>query len=308
MEPILVVGADTVVGANLCVHWAERFEICGLSESRVPLDECQLITGAAARRDPKAILAEHQPKTVILCGPASQSSWDPATLSAISATCVSQAETWAAAAQTAGIHFVFISADAVFSGPWMFHDEDSESVCGSGPAATIRQAEAAVMAAHPDAMIIRTNAYGWAPGGRGWLETVLAKIEARRPLDLDPIRHATPILATDLADILERALEQSLTGVYHLAGAERISPLAFAQRLAGQFNLPWLPVAKESALTDAPTGFGASESSLQTKKLRRDLCLAMPLLSESLDRLEAQQINGDRARLGAHGPLQLRAA
>jgi len=41
------------------------------------------------------------------------------------------------------------------------------------------------------------------------------------------MRHSTPILATDFAEILERAYQQKLRGTYHLAGAERINPFRF---------------------------------------------------------------------------------
>jgi dTDP-4-dehydrorhamnose reductase len=191
----------------------------------------------------------------------------------------------------------------------MFHDDEGDSHCPSREAAILRAAEEEVCRRHPTPLVIRTNVYGWSTGGRqGWLETVLAMIEARRLNALDGVRHATPILATDLADILEQALAVDLQGTYHIAGAERISPRGFAQRLAGQFNLPWVPLPRENPLTEAPSGFGTGECALQTKKIRRDLCLPMPLLGESLDRLEAQQINGHREQLAPNGTVQLRAA
>jgi len=191
----------------------------------------------------------------------------------------------------------------------MFHDEEGESHCTTSPATAIRALEGDIARICDDSLIVRTNAYGWSPvANAGWLENILALIEARRPVQLDPIRHATPILATDLAEILEKMLTEKLTGTYNVAGAERISPMGFAQRLAGQFNLPWIPARTASVQTEVPTGFGAGECSLQTRKLRRDLCIPMPLLSESLTRLEAQQINGHREKLAPNATVQLRAA
>jgi dTDP-4-dehydrorhamnose reductase len=309
VDPVLIIGAETVVGANLCVHWSEKFDVVGASDSRLNLHGCEIVHAAAGRRGLSSLIAERKPSTIVYCGPASISSWSSQFEPAIGEGLVSDAREVAAAAAKSGCRLAYISSDAVFSGPWMFHEEDSECLCTSHEAQALRDAESEVLRQHPRALVIRTNAYGWSPSGReGWLETVLATIEARRHSSLDSIRHATPILATDLAEILEQALAIQLQGCYHVAGAERISPLGFAQRLAGQFNLPWVPVARESALTQAPTGFGSGECSLQTKKIRRDLCVAMPLLCESLDRLESQQINGHRERIAPNGTVQLRAA
>ena len=154
-----------------------------------------------------------------------------------------------------------------------------------------------MLAAHSEALIIRTNAFGWSPTGEGLIESLFQQIEGHRIVDQDHIRHATPILASDLADIIERAVAEELTGIYHVAGAERVSPMAFAQRLADQFDLPWLASRRETSLSERPAGFGAGESSLQTKKIRKALCVAMPMIAEGLDRLSRQQVDGHRDAL-----------
>lgn len=309
VDPVLIIGAETVIGANLCVHWSEKFQVVGSSKSRLTLHGCEIVQGGSARRAISSLISDHKPATVVYCGPASTSSWNLQAGSGIDEHLIAEAREMAEAVERARCKLVYVSSDAVFTGPWMFHEEDGEGLCESREARVLRETEEAILRQLPGALVIRTNAYGWSPSGRdGWLETILATIEARRISSLDSIRHATPILATDLADLLEQALAIDLNGSYHIGGAERVSPLGFAQRLAGQFNLPWVPVARESALTEAPSGFGCGECSLQTKKIRRDLCLAMPLLGESLDRLESQQINGHRERIAPNGTVQLRAA
>jgi len=310
VNPILVVGAETVVGANLAIHFADRYDVFAASlAGRLDLVDCQVLPETGDQLSAERTVAEVRPQTVVLCGAASRSSWDSSSVKAVRAETTQTMSAWATAANAIGAKTVLMSSDAIFTGPWMFHDEDGESHCATSTAAAIRKTEAAVAEACENSLIVRTNAFGWSPSRTaGWLENTLALIEARRPILLDPVRHATPILATDLAEILEKMLIEDLTGAYHVAGAERISPLGFAQRLAGQFNLPWIPARKASVQTEAPAGFGAGECSLQTRKLRRDLCIPMPLLSESLARLEGQQINGHREKLAPNATVQLRAA
>ena len=300
MSTILVVGIDSTVGANIASHLAERHSVCGLSgNGRVEIEGCQ--TGPVRTASPAEHIHEQQPDWVLYCGPESVSCWEPAAVDGLGESSVETAAAWAAAAQS-DCQFTFISSDAAFTGPWIFHDEESLAVCRSSAAGFLRAAEQRVREACPSSLIVRTNAFGWSPsGGAGWVESLLQRIESRRNVDSDCVRHATPILATDLADILERACQEELSGVYHVAGAERISPLQFAQRLADQFDLPWLNVRREQSLTERPEGFGAGETSLQTKKVRKALCVAMPMLSEGLARLQAQQINGFRDRFAQTG-------
>ena len=299
MNTILVVGVESVIGANLAAHLADRHSIIGLSSADIRIDGCdveRLVDDEA--RDASRWLRSARPDWLVYCGPEASSAWDGGTARQLADGAPAAAGCWAAAAHAADCPFTMISSDAVFTGPWMFHDEESLAVCRSSEAARIRDAERAVREQCPAALIVRTNAFGWSvDGDGGWIESQLAAIESRRSLETDCIRHATPLLATDLADILERARLEQLAGTYHVAGAERVSPTQFAQRLADQFDLPWLSVRREQSLLERPEGFGVGETSLQTKKIRKALCVAMPMLSEGLGRLRAQQLSGFRDRL-----------
>lgn len=299
MEHLLVVGIDTVVGANVAASLSDRYRTSTLDpQGKYDIANCDAVDPADA---PEKILADVRPDVVIYCGPASRSAWEPGMRESIQDSLVAEARDWATAAHETGAHFVMISSDAVFTGPWMFHVESSPGLCQSFQSQAIRAAEQQVNDACPAALIIRTNAFGWSvAGGDGWVESLLQEIQSNRVVRQDHIRHATPILATDLANILERACLEVLSGTYHIGGAERVSPLMFAQRLADQFDLPWLSVRKESALSELPQGFSEGECSLQTKAIRMALCVAMPLLSEGLARLQEQAENGYRERLRGH--------
>ena len=104
---------------------------------------------------------------------------------------------WARAVRDAGCRLTYLSSDAVFTGPWLFHAEDSPHHCQSLEAVRLRSYEELVARVVPDALIVRTHAFGWSPDGEGWVESLLGDLEDRAA-DADPVRHATPILATDL--------------------------------------------------------------------------------------------------------------
>lgn len=300
MDNILVIGVDTIAGANLALSLAEKYRVTTWHpEDKFDIVNCDALDPADA---PRSAIEQTSPDWVIYCGAAACSSWDQESAQHIDASIVGRAVEWASACEDAKTRFVMISSDGVFTGPWMFHDEESIGCCQSDQAVAIRATEEAVLNTAPHALILRTNVFGWSadPARNGWLENLLSEVEMRRIVEQDSIRHASPILATDLAAIVERACLENISGTFHVAGAERVSPLTFTQRLSDQFELPWLSIRKEATLNELPVEFGAGESSLQTKEIRKALCVAMPLLSEGLQRLREQSENGYREKLAGN--------
>jgi dTDP-4-dehydrorhamnose reductase len=308
MENILVVGIHTVVGANLAASLSDESPVVGLtSADSTSIAACQ--TAYSGSDDIETVrnwMASVRPSRVIYCGPAAQSSWQTDAVAELNSRAVVAARNWAQAAVEFDCRLTVVSSDAAFTGPWMFHDEESACTCPSGPARTIREIEREVVGLCSEALIVRTNAYGWSPagGGPGWIEAILAELEEDAAQAFDSIRHATPILAADLAKILNRAHDEQLQGVYHIAGAERVNPAQFVQRLADQFGLSYLRPLVVRTLSERPTGFGSGETSLATKKIRRALGVPMPMVAEGLSRLYEQLHDGHRDRLNA-APAQI---
>lgn len=302
MDTILIVGSETVVGANLAAHWADRYRIIALSSNRsISIAGCE--SAVCRNHDEESVrewIASEQPRWIIYCGAAAQSNWERSELGLAHDESALPAENWAKVSAEFARPSTFISSDAVFTGPWMFHAEDCTSLCESRPAAMIRAVENRVAELCPAALIVRTNAFGWSPqaAGTGWIERTLAQLEAATPR-FDGVRHATPILATDFADVLELALQQGLSGVYHIGGAERINPARFVQRLADRFGFTDACIEEtwSADATERPTGFGRGETSLRTQKIRRALGVSMPLIEDGLERLFRQQYDGYLDRL-----------
>ena len=317
MDHLLVYGIDTVAGANIAATLADRYQITGISRTvPVSIEGCTCIlhqdnTSQAA----DDLIEAHSPDWIIHCGEASKSTWFESEHS-INQSIVDETKHWAKATSNHEIAFTIISSDAVYTGPWMFHEEEGESFCDSSSATAIREMETEVAKANPEALIVRTNVFGWTPGdlGEGWIEQLLDCMEEKRIEEIDGHCYATPILASDLANILHRAFDEELTGLFHIAAAERVTPLQFVRKLADQFNSAWLSEMTCqrtcSPVESRPNGFGQGESSLQTKKIRKALCVAMPTLSEGLERLHEQSFNGycDAMSASDVSELQSRAA
>ncbi|MBI1348974.1 sugar nucleotide-binding protein [bacterium] len=308
MDSVLVVGAETVVGANLSAELSQTAQVSVISRD----DRQSWAFGSFAYCPAHAAAAHYVrirqqvPRRIIYCGQGSFSSWDGRSVT-------SELETLSAcldAAKALSASFTLISSDAIFTGPWMFHAENSQSLCLSPAARLLREAEEVVLAELPDALMLRTHTFGWSPlpDSETWLNSVLHGLHLKQPLALNPLPHASPILATDLVAILAKAWQAGLNGIYHAAGAERVNPVRFAEKLALHTGSDWIAGQPPTTLDGLPSGFGLGETSLQTRKLRRALGISMPLFNEGLSRLFEQATSGYRDRLQGTSTAMARAA
>lgn len=291
MDSIYVVGTDTLAGANLAAHWTDG----GRSVSGFRREIHNLDGGPTALDEARAQLAAAKPNLVVYCGAASESAWS---YPAINAAADADLRVWSRAVREIGCRFTYLSSDAIFTGPWLFHAEDSTHHCHSLEAGRIRSMEELVERILPESLIVRTNLFGWSADGLGWIESLIASLEDGTATG-DAVRHATPILATDLAHILKRAHEEELTGVLHIGGAERVSHAAFLRMLGEEFDLDVPHAAQSEVLATSATGFGRGESSLRSTRAKNVLNLAMPSLADGLTRLNAQNTDGFRSRLAS---------
>ncbi len=297
MQKVLVTGVDEVVGANIAWSLTDRYELVALSGRGAAPADCRLLD--CDPNDPvevaKAIEAE-APRHVIHCGPLSRSAWDLTDAAAIDfdheLRLVRQlAET----TEQIDSRLIVISTDGVFAGPRMFHAENARP----NPSSRIGEAAVAMeqALAGSSALVIRTHAYGWSPAGAdaNYAERLWSLLSQGEPCEADAERHATPILASDLAELIYKAMRLQLEGVVHMAGAERTSLFRFAAALAAAGGF----AGRQVRLSDGPPPRrgNVDETSLNTQLVRRQLGVAMPLLREGLARFAAQAHNGYRDHL-----------
>ncbi len=293
MERLLVTGIDHPLGSNLALALVERFEVLGLySQDAI---ECGEFATSHADPGNRLLLDElgqdWRPQWIIHCGPLSSSSWDATGSEQLPEQEPRMVAQWAKLADELSARLTVISSDVVFSGPRMFHEEMSPAHNPSPRAAQVRAMERALE--HTSALVIRTHAYGWSPvpDHADFAQRAYESLVSGRPVEADGRRHATPILATDLAELLVRAYEKRIEGLHHLSGAERTSPFRFVSQLATAFGLH-APNESSTATSTSTDG----ETSLNSKRARRVLEMATPMLREGLNRFAEQAQQGWRNR------------
>ncbi len=304
MRPtVLVTGAETMLGANLAVRLAERARVVGFCRGRpILLDGCE-----TTRWEPGNVRAWKRhvrrigPQWILHCGGIACGSWDLPETAPDGAEEARICVELARLAADGITRLTVVSTDAVFAGPRMFHSESSPAGNDGAFARAAREVEQALEATA--ALVVRTHAYGWSPTGMepGFAERAWQALSDGLPRAFECDWHATPILASDLADLLWQAYRRGLRGLYHVAGAERTSAYRFAGELAFAFGLPNHAQAVEldaEETTERCRG-RLCETSLDTRAACRALEWPMPLLGEGLERFARQSQNGTRERLRA---------
>jgi dTDP-4-dehydrorhamnose reductase len=304
VETLFITGINTVVGSNLAACFSKKYQIIGINHG--PADILSLAgckTILTINENPEFIrnsLKQYQPSQIIHCSAASVPTWQQDESSILDSDTIESAGAWAEVSAELGIPFTVISSDGLFTGPWMFHKEDCKSLCSSPEAQMLVSFENRVLDSNPDTLLVRTHAFGWQPEvtqQEGWLENIIQDLESSKPSAYSSTQHASPILIEDLVERLEKGWEENLTGIYHIAGAERVCPQTFVEKLAITFGLPFPNSTSQESLTQRPFGYGLGETSLNCSEYRQTVETGMPMLHEGLEQLKAQKTNGYQKKL-----------
>lgn len=180
------------------------------------------------------------------------------------------------------IPFIHLSTDYVFDGekPDPYVEDDATAPTGAY-GRTKRAGEQAVIAANPDAIILRT-AWVYSPFGKNFLKTMLS-LRERESLGVVNDQVGNPTYAIDIAtavlDILAQPAISDAAGIYHLAGTGSASWHSFAEtifKVASAEGAP-SPTVKAITTADYPTpAKRPANSRLDCTKLYEKFGISLP--------------------------------
>jgi dTDP-4-dehydrorhamnose reductase len=192
----------------------------------------------------------------------------------------------ATAAENAGSFLIYISTDYVFDGNrGMYREDDSTNpVSYYGYSKLLGEKFCR-------GCIARTCViYGSRPasGKVNFALWLLNSLKSGKPVRVVTDQFITPTLNTNLAKMVLEAADRRLSGVYHLAGATRISRYDYALELAGVFDLK-ADLIQPSRMDDLKwAARRPKDSSLDTSKARGALANKPLTIKEALQILKEE--------------------
>ncbi len=203
-------------------------------------------------------------------------------------------------AQQAGVPLIHLSTDAVFDGQRGDYTEDHPPNPLSVYARTKLTGERAVLAAYPQAAVVRVNFFGWSLSGtRSLAEWFLNNLRAGKPMRGFTDVFFCPLLANHLARLLLEMLERGLSGLYHATGAGCLSKYAFGVALAERFGYDPTLIRPTSVEEAGLTARRSPRLTLRSTKLAQALGHPLPTWREGVATLWQQAQTGYPERLRA---------
>jgi dTDP-4-dehydrorhamnose reductase len=201
----------------------------------------------------------------------------------------------AAAAAAAGLPVIHISTDYVFDGAGDdAHVEDDPAYPVSVYGRSKLAGEAAVAAANPDHVILRT-AWLYSPVGANFVKTMLRLAGERDTIRVVDDQTGNPTYVADLADavvsvarrVIANPAERRLFGLFHLAAPESTTWCGFAREIMAGAARFGAPAARIVPITTAeyPTRVPRPKNSrLDSGKVRAVYGVTLPQRAPSLEK------------------------
>jgi dTDP-4-dehydrorhamnose reductase len=241
VKRLLVTGISGLLGLNLSVQAADRFQVFGVmrgshaAAAGAPFQT--ILADLTCPGEIDRILDLAQPDVIIHCAALTdvdRCQADPAEAFRINTDlpgCLARA------AKISGIQLLHVSTDAVFDGERGQYSEEDQPNPINVYARSKLTGEQAVAEANPDALIARVNFFGWSwQGQRSLSEWFFHNLSTGRPVNGFTDLIFCPLLVNDMTEIFFRMLDRRLSGLYHVVSAECQSKYSFGRMLARHFG------------------------------------------------------------------------
>lgn len=176
-------------------------------------------------------------------------------------------ENLAKAAARHGARMALVSTDYVFDGRRGGYREDDATNPLSHYGRSKLAGERLVQAALPEAVVARTSVV-FGPHRNNFVLWVRRTLRAGQPVRAARDQWVTPTASGDVAAQILALAEGGRTGVWHTAGAERLSRLEMAQRIARHDGLDPSPIQPVSMADLSWLAPRPRDSSMDTTKVR----------------------------------------
>ena len=188
------------------------------------------------------------------------------------------------------IKLVHISTDHLFSGKSSLVKEDAYTSPVNVYAQSKLRGEEVVQENCHQALIIRTNFFGWGTNYRqSFSDFILTKLKQNEQVNLFNDVFYTPIIIEQLCKKVHALVDLNAYGIFNIGGGERLSKFAFGVKLADGFDLQVGLINSVSINEKLDLVSRPRDMSLSNEKLDAALNCQIPNIAEQIQILRRQQ-------------------
>jgi len=292
MKTVLVTGGSGLLGSNLTLALRNDFDVCAtFYDFRLDIDrvQCEHLDLRDAR-EVSSLVDRVQPDWIAHCAAIADVDYCETRPDEAMRTNVTGTSHIASSAARIGARFLYVSSDSVFDGERGYYNEEDDPNPVNVYSKTKLAGEQIVTRLVREALIVRTNFYGWSlRGHRSLAEWMFDRLQERTVVKGFRDVYFSPILVNNLVDVLVRMIKQGASGTFHVVGSERCSKYAFGRSLAQEFELDERLV-QNASVSDVPlVAPRPRDTSLCIDKVRRVLALELPDMTEGLKQFKELQ-------------------
>lgn len=182
-----------------------------------------------------------------------------------------------------GIKLVYISSDAVFDGESEKLYTEVDTVNPLNVYAKTKLGGEKYVLAYERNLVFRTNIYGQnIQDKKSFGEWILSSLQEGKTLNMFEDIDFSPILVSDLAEIIYKALEADLCGLYHVCATGCISKYEFGIKLKEIFALHTGTINKSQSETMHFKAKRSKHMGMSNEKIRRELGIKIRTPEESI--------------------------
>jgi dTDP-4-dehydrorhamnose reductase len=294
-KAVFITGGSGLLALNWAVAIRDHYHVTlGLHDRNVSLEGVQSTRVALETvRDFRVALESVHPQIVIHTAGLTDVSACELNPGLTHAVNVELSANVARACFQAGVPLVHISTDHLFAGDQALLDENHTASPLNVYGRTKAEAELRVLDEHPQALVVRTNFYGWGTSyRRSFSDFIIESLRGDKELTLFKDVFYTPILIEEVAFAVHELVDGHAQGIFNVASDDRISKYEFGLMLAEEFGLETSNIyggllANHNSEVKRPL-----DMSLSNKKICNLLGRKLGGVKEQIAKLHQQERNG----------------
>ncbi len=196
----------------------------------------------------------------------------------------------AKASKEAKVKFVHISTDHLYNGDKSFYSENDKKSPLNKYAETKSMAEDEILSENKNALIIRTNFFGWGPGYKSsFSDKILRCLESEKKIGLFGDVFFTPISIEELKKQIFSLVSLNAKGIFNISSNERISKYDFGCRIANIFGYSTNLINNSSIDDSKELVARPKDMSLSNHKLTTFTGIPLPSIDKQIELLKKQR-------------------